>query len=145
MSTIDEKLLIAISRIRNLLFRDLEIIFRENSLTGTQFAVLEVLMNKGSLSVGEIQKYVLGTSGNIPLVVKNLERDDLVFREKFQNDARVTIISLTENGKNLIEKVYPLQRDRLKTLFEGIDNENKNSVLKELFNIYNSLEEKVKN
>lgn len=142
MSTIDEKLLISISRIRNMLFRDLENIFRENLLTGTQFSVLEVLLHKGDLSVGEIQKFVLGTNGNIPLVVKNLERDGLVCRRKIETDARVSIVSLTDEGEKLVKKVYPLQKERLKFLFEDFDLETKEKLFKNLIELYSSIENK---
>lgn len=136
MSTSEEKLLIAVSRLRNLLFRDLESIFRCEGLTMTQFSVLEVLYHKGSLSVGEIQSRILGTNGNIPLVIKNLERDGLVHRCKAEEDARISIISLTEEGKQKIAFVYPLQQERLMELFEDIPKEKQKETASQLLELY---------
>lgn len=142
MSSIDEKFLISISRVKNILFRDLENIFRENGLTGTQFSVLEVLLHKGDISVGQIQKLILGTSGNIPFVVKNLQRDGLVHRQKNNKDGRVSIISLTAEGRRIVEKVYIVQKNRLEFLLEDIDSEKKSYLTEEIFSIFNSIKNK---
>ncbi len=139
MSTQEEKLLIAVSRLRNVLFRDLDAVFSSNGLTITQFAVLEALYNKGSLNVGDIQRLILGTSGNVPLVIKNLEKESLVSRKKSEKDGRISIIELTEKGHNLVAKVYPLQQKRLLKLFENVDEHDKQSTIDLLQRIYNTV------
>ncbi len=136
MSTTEEKLLISISRMRNLLFRDLDTIFSSNGLTTTQFAVLEVLYHKGTLCVGDIQRLILGTSGNIPLVIKNLEKEGLVLRKKSETDRRISMIDLTEKGLLLIKKVYPLQKQRLSELFQDVSNKEKKTLTQSLLEVY---------
>ncbi|MFC4804229.1 MarR family winged helix-turn-helix transcriptional regulator [Filifactor villosus] len=136
MSTTEEKLLISISRMRNLLFRDLDTIFSSNGLTTTQFAVLEVLYHKGTLCVGDIQRLILGTSGNIPLVIKNLEKEGLVLRKKSETDRRISMIDLTEKGLLLIKKVYPLQKQRLSELFQDVSNKEKKALTQSLLEVY---------
>lgn len=136
MSTIEEKLIIGISRLRNILFRDLENIFRQNNLTITQFSVLEVLYHKGSLSVGEIQRLVLGTNGNIPLVIKNLEKEALVSKNKSETDSRVSIIKLTEKGYKVISEVYPKQQERLSELLKNINSDDKQDLTQKLLKAY---------
>lgn len=142
MSTIEERFLISVSRIRNLLFRNQDIIFRKNELTISQFEVLEVLLHKGGLCVKEIQEKVLGTNGNIPIVIKNLEKKGLVSRKKGENDARYSIIELTDEGKKITERVYNEQRDHLKNFLSGIDKELLNNLNKELFYILKNLDKK---
>lgn len=136
MSTTEEKLLILISRMRNLLFRDLDTIFSSNGLTTTQFAVLEVLYHKGTLCVGDIQRLILGTSGNIPLVIKNLEKEGLVLRKKSESDRRISMIDLTEKGLLLIKKVYPMQKQRLSELFQDVSNKEKKALTQSLLEVY---------
>ncbi|MDO4793750.1 MAG: MarR family transcriptional regulator [Filifactor alocis] len=136
MSTTEEKLLISVSRMRNLLFRDLDSIFSSNGLTTTQFAVLEVLYHKGNLCVGDIQRLILGTSGNVPLVIKNLEKEGLVLRKKSETDKRISMIELTEKGLLLIKKVYPLQKQRLSELFRDVPIEEKKAITKNLLEMY---------
>lgn len=140
MSTTEEKFLIVLSRLRNLLFRDLDTIFSAHNLTTTQFAVLEVLYHKGSLCVGDIQRLILGTSGNVPLVIKNLEKAGFVYRKKSEKDARISMISLSTKGNAHIQKVYVLQQERLSELFENIDSQEIKKLTKELFNVYQCIQ-----
>ncbi|WP_156299060.1 MarR family winged helix-turn-helix transcriptional regulator [Streptobacillus canis] len=139
MSTREEKLLIAVSRLRNLMHRELEVVFRMYGLTTTQFSVLEVLKHKGSKSVGEIQKLVLGTNGNIPLVIKNLERDELIIREKPENDKRISIISLSPKGKEIVQVVYLQQKEKLEDLFSNFSDEELKTLTDKIFDVYNRL------
>lgn len=139
MSTQEEKLLIAVSRLRNLLFRDLDTVFAKYHLTSTQFAVLEVLYSKGELCVGDIQRLILGTSGNVPLVIKNLEKDGLVLRKKSEQDGRISNIRLSEKGLEIIQKAYPEQQERLTELFKNVDSRVKKDLTKDILQIYQAV------
>ena len=76
-------------------------------LTSSQFGVLEALHHLGSLNQGEICDKLLKSGGNITLVIDNLEARDLVRRERSPGDRRVVTVSLTEVGKELIERIFP--------------------------------------
>jgi MarR family 2-MHQ and catechol resistance regulon transcriptional repressor len=76
-------------------------------LTYSQFAVLEALYHLGSLTQGEISAKVLKSGSNMTTVIDNLERDDLVRRDRDANDRRVIHIHLTEAGTKKIEAVLP--------------------------------------
>ena len=52
-------------------------------------------------------KKLLKSGGNITLVIDNLEKQDLVKRERGKEDRRLFYIYLTEKGKNLFEKIFP--------------------------------------
>ena len=77
-------------------------------LTISQFAVLEALYHTGPLSQREIGKKILRSSGNITMVIDNLEKSGLVRRERFEADRRVYIVHLTDKGYRLINKIFPL-------------------------------------
>ena len=51
-------------------------------LTISQFAVLEALYHSGPLSQKEIGQKILRSSGNITMVIDNLEKTGLVKRER---------------------------------------------------------------
>ena len=76
-------------------------------LTISQFGVLEALHHRGSLSQKEIGQKILRSSGNITMVIDNLEKRSLVRRERDQHDRRSFIVHLTEAGKKLIRKIFP--------------------------------------
>src|SRR2546425_4417701 len=75
-------------------------------ICGSDFAVLEALLHKGSLPVNEIGKKVLLTSGSITVAVDRLETKGLVERRAHGSDRRARIIHLTKAGRKLITRVY---------------------------------------
>ena len=75
-------------------------------LTISQFGVLEALFHKGSLCQRDIGSKILKSSGNITLVIDNLEKQKLVSRVRDENDRRYFTINLTESGTALIAKVF---------------------------------------
>jgi MarR family 2-MHQ and catechol resistance regulon transcriptional repressor len=76
-------------------------------LTSTQFGVLESLYHLGSMCPGEISKKVLKSSGNITLVIDNLEKRGLVRRVREQEDRRMIMVSITQRGHDLISSILP--------------------------------------
>ena len=76
-------------------------------LTISQFAVLEALYQLGPLSQREIGQKILRSSGNITMVIDNLEKNGLVRRERFEADRRFYIVHLTDKGYHLINKIFP--------------------------------------
>jgi MarR family 2-MHQ and catechol resistance regulon transcriptional repressor len=78
-------------------------------LTLSQFGVLETLYHLGPLCQGEISNKLLKSSGNITLVLDNLEKRGLVQRTRGQQDRRMVSISLTPAGEELIAHLFPKQ------------------------------------
>lgn len=79
------------------------------SLTLSQFGVLEALLHVGPLSQGELSEKLLKTSGNITMVVHNLERRGLVTRTRRKDDRRVVTVRLTARGRRFIRRIMPGQ------------------------------------
>ncbi|MDD2582223.1 MAG: MarR family transcriptional regulator [Desulfuromonadaceae bacterium] len=75
-------------------------------LTISQFGVLEALYHKGPLCQRDIGSKILKSSGNITLVIDNLEKRNLVIRVRDESDRRYFTINLTEAGTDLIAKVF---------------------------------------
>jgi len=80
----------------------------DSGLTLTQFAVLEALYHLGAMSLSEIAAKVLTTGGNLTMVAGNLERDELVERQRSPSDARVQVLHLSPKGKALMRRIFPL-------------------------------------
>lgn len=75
-------------------------------LTISQFGVLEALYHKGPLCQRDIGSKILKSSGNITLVIDNLEKLSLVSRVRDENDRRYFTVNLTETGTELIARVF---------------------------------------
>ena len=76
-------------------------------LTVSQFGVLEALYHLGPLSQRDLGQKILRSSGNITMVIDNLEKRRLVRRERDASDRRMFIVHLTAEGKKLISKIFP--------------------------------------
>ena len=76
-------------------------------LSFSQFGVLEALYHRGPMSQSEIGQKILRSSGNMTMVIDNLEKRQLVKRERSQVDRRFFIIHLTEKGRKLISEIFP--------------------------------------
>ena len=76
-------------------------------LTLSQFAVLEALYHLGPLYQREIGQKLLRSSGNITMVIDNLEKRGYAKRERKKEDRRFILVRLTAEGSELISKVFP--------------------------------------
>jgi MarR family transcriptional regulator, 2-MHQ and catechol-resistance regulon repressor len=76
-------------------------------LSPSQFAVLEALYYLGPMLQGQVSAKVLKSTGNITLVVDNLEKQGLVQCTRESQDRRQVTIHLTEAGKEMLERIFP--------------------------------------
>lgn len=86
---------------------------KEFGITDSQLGVLEALHHLGPLSQGQLCEKILRSGSNVTTVVDNLERDKLVRRERDEIDRRVQMVHLTERGRALMERVFPIHVRRL--------------------------------
>ena len=78
-------------------------------LTESQFGVLETLYHLGSMCQNQIAAKILKSSGNLTMVIDNLEKHGLVRRTRDLEDRRKVQVSLTDEGRQLIGQVFPGQ------------------------------------
>ncbi|MEI6305614.1 MAG: MarR family winged helix-turn-helix transcriptional regulator [Deltaproteobacteria bacterium] len=78
----------------------------EAGLTISQFGVLEALYHKGPLCQRDIAAKILKSTGNMTMVIDNLEKSGLVRRERDNEDRRFLTIHLTEKGTALVAKTF---------------------------------------
>lgn len=86
---------------------------RDHGLTESQLGVLETLYHLGPLPQSRICEKILRSGSNLTTVLDNLERDKLVKRERDADDRRVQVVHLTERGRLLIGKVFPMHAQRI--------------------------------
>ena len=98
-------------------------------ITLPQFGVLEVLYHLGDMKVGELTEKTLSTSGCMTVIVKNMEKNGLVRRIQAPDDKRASLISLTEKGEELIERIFPLHLDNLSDHLDGLEKDEKETLI----------------
>ena len=82
-------------------------VLQSNGLTVGQFGVLEALLHLGALHQCELAQKLLNTGGNVTMIIDNLEKRNLVRRERSVEDRRFIRVHLTEEGQELIGNIFP--------------------------------------
>lgn len=117
--------LIAFRKAEKRLAKKEAISVKEYGLTMGQFAVLEILYSKGDLSICEIINGILTTSGNVTVVIKNLKRDGFINQIPNPEDKRSSLISITDKGIDLLNKILPEHFKNIEDSFSNLTKEEK--------------------
>lgn len=94
-----------------------------HGLNATEFTVLELLYSKGRQPIQMIGKQILLASSSITYVVDRLEEKGMVMRVADNLDRRVTFCELTDEGKALMEEIFPKHAEKIAELFEECSQE----------------------
>ena len=101
--------------------RSIELSARKNieslGLGLSDFAVLEVLLHKGSLPVNVVGAKIMLTSGSVTTAIDRLENRNLVERGSDASDRRTRIVHLTESGRKLIECAFKAHAEGMEEIF----------------------------
>ena len=134
------KLIVGLYRSQARINRSTQKLLAEFHLTVAQFGVLEALYHLGSMKIGDIIAKTLSTSGNMTVVIKNLEKDGWIERYADPHDGRVSLIQLTEKGTQLIATIFPQHLQDLETVLSKLSSDEKNQLLR-LLKKLNSIDE----
>lgn len=100
----------------------------EHGLTPSQFAVLEALYHVGPLCLSELAQKILRTSGNLTMVVDNLEKSGHVKRVPSAEDRRFIRVEITESGRKLIASVFPQHAAQITELMSRLSAEEQETL-----------------
>ena len=73
-------------------------------ITYTQYIMFLVLWEKDGITVGELCRRLMLDTGTVTPMLKNTEKQGLIKRTRSEEDERVVVVSLTEDGKALYKK-----------------------------------------
>jgi MarR family 2-MHQ and catechol resistance regulon transcriptional repressor len=91
------------------------------SLSISQLGILEALYHLGPMCQRDLAAKILKSAGNITMVIDNLEKRDLVSRDKDPGDRRYVVISLTARGQKLIADIFPAHRERIEERMKALN------------------------
>lgn len=92
-------------------------------LNVTEFAVMELLYNKGPQPIQRIGNRVLIASSSITYVVDKLEEKGCVVRQRNEKDKRVTNALLTDQGRDMMDTIFPAHASTLESTFSVLTDE----------------------
>jgi DNA-binding MarR family transcriptional regulator len=99
-----------ISRLAHLLEPELDVVFAEYGLAGGEFDVLAALRRSGPpyrLTPTSLRKALLLSSGGMTKRLAGLETRGLVRREAETGDRRLRAVTLTPDGRHLVDAMLP--------------------------------------
>lgn len=73
-------------------------------ITYTQYIMFLVLWEQDGITVGDLCKRLMLDTGTVTPMLKNTEKQGLIKRARSEEDERVVVITLTEEGKALYKK-----------------------------------------
>ena len=117
-----------ISRLAELLQARLEPIFAAHGVNGGEFDVLAALRRAGRpyrLTPTKLSQALMVTSGGMTKRLTALEGRGLIRREPDPNDGRSTAVSLTREGKRLVEAILPEHVANEQRLLSGLGNKER--------------------
>ena len=125
-----------ISRVNARYALELERLLKPHGLDVSRWRVLASLDEHGSLGVSEIAEYAILRLNNTTKIVQKMAADGLVQTRSRSADARVTEVSLTEDGKRQAKRARELAHTLFERSFRDVDaGELKmlNELLKKVF------------
>ncbi len=102
----------------------------DTGLCNSDFAIMEALLHKGPLQIGEIAERVLLTSGSMTAAINRLESNGYVKRMKKVEDARCREVELTPEGRKIIEAAYSKHEKNLERVAEGLAPEERSELVR---------------
>ncbi len=105
------------------------------SVTSTHLYMLIFIREHGECMVTDIANYLGVTLGAVTSIVDKLCDFGLVIRERSETDRRLVIIKLSEEGKELLEKIDMKRRQIFDFCFKDIDQTE--------ITIFNSIMERI--
>jgi MarR family 2-MHQ and catechol resistance regulon transcriptional repressor len=97
-------------------------------LTENQFGVLETLLHLGPLHQRLLGQKLFTSGANITVIVDNLQKRHLVRRDRDREDRRQVTVSLTPEGRHLIESVFPAHAARIAALYRALSAEEQDAL-----------------
>ncbi|MBX7252921.1 MAG: MarR family transcriptional regulator [Candidatus Promineofilum sp.] len=88
----------------------------------SDFGVLEALLHRGPLSVGELGQRILISSGSTTTSIDRLEQQGFVRRELAGADRRSRTVHLTDTGRSLIEAQFKVHEEDMERAFDCLSD-----------------------
>jgi DNA-binding MarR family transcriptional regulator len=112
-------------------------LFSAYGVTPAQFDILAQLGRREGISQQELADRLLVTKGNISQLIGKMEERGLIFR---CHEGRANALYLTEEGKQLREKIVPAEEARVAVQFGALTAAERRTLLRLLRRLDHNLE-----
>ncbi len=134
-----KELLIGLRKITQAIDLHSKYLLKTVGITSPQLVILNELSHYESLSVSELSRSVSLSQGTVTEILSRLLKKNLVSKRKSDQDKRRSLISLTDEGKQLLlEAPSPLQDDFTRT-FHSLEDWEQLMILSSISRIVNMM------
>lgn len=102
---------------------------KQFDITTHQFGILLTVLKKENLTQRDIVKYTNGDEPSTTRVIARLEAKGFLVRITDAQDKRKRLVSLTQEGKTLLEKMLPYAKEENEKLVSLLTDEEKKTFL----------------
>jgi DNA-binding MarR family transcriptional regulator len=138
---VDQDLYLALNKLAVLLDDFDRRIFASSGLSGRQFWALSHLDERRGRPMAELARLLLTDKSNVTGIVDHLEREGLAQRTPSAQDRRVTLITLTADGRRLRDRLREGHRAVLSEVLAPVEGQQAQRALAALTLIQTSLED----
>jgi MarR family 2-MHQ and catechol resistance regulon transcriptional repressor len=110
----------------------------------SDFAILELLLNRGPQPVNTLGQRIHLTSGSVTTAVDRLEQRGLVERSSDAADRRSRIVSLTPDGTKCIGEIFGHHRDAMDRAAGGLTKGDRTTLIQLVKKLGRSAEERLR-
>ena len=130
--TFDERVMMAIVRAAENFKRTHSIVFKKRGLSFPQYNILRVLeaSQMGQNKISVVGKIMLTPGANMTGLAKRLEKNGFIHRKPDPADERVTLLSITQKGRDTLKEIEEEKDQAIDRILEGITDASKMEYLK---------------
>ncbi len=110
----------------------------KHRITYLQYQILAVLFEEGTLNIGDLSEEMSMDTGNMSAQCKRLEQKGYTLRLRKKYDERVVDVSLTRQGRLVIQELNDFLNKKYKAKWEKLTEEESKNII-ESFKVINKL------
>lgn len=96
---------------------------KDIDITYPQFMLMKILQSKQPMTVGGLVKLVGIDQGNCSNMCKKLEKKGWVSRQRNPQDERVVLLSLTDQGQDIVDRIHAYGRLKSQRVFDLLSDD----------------------
>ncbi|WP_135557279.1 MarR family winged helix-turn-helix transcriptional regulator [Paenibacillus cymbidii] len=123
------KLMVVLSKAQKSVLDKASKDIRRYGMSPTEFGILEVLYAKGRIPLQQIGDKMLITSGTMTYNIDKLAGKGLLKRVPCQEDRRVIYAELTEEGRALLDRIFPQHAEAMHRLMSVLTPEQQQTAI----------------
>jgi len=124
-----------IKRAFNVIQTDLNDVLKAFELRMVSYSVLVLIVENPGIRQSQLSDALAIERPNLVVIIDDLEKRELISRDRLMTDRRVYLLQATLTGRRLCEAALNAVRTHEETLFDGIDEESRSRIVQAMRHI----------